>query len=189
MLQLCTLLACRNASNEFVLPAMVHSYTGYGWSVAAQALALLLTQAKQATPFAQLHILAILLYGLRLVSFIGWREGLESYKEARSQMHTPSNSKASVSIVFHITCALLYSLLMLPSVYTLRNAAAVQTVLPQVLLAVTYGALAIEVRLHTFPIACLFTSYSSQTRLVRILAIDVRLRSCSLPCLLRRCFV
>jgi hypothetical protein len=128
--------------------------SGYGWSVAAQALALLLTQAKQATPFAQLHILAILLYGLRLVSFISWREGLESYREARSQMHTPSNSKASVSIVFHITCALLYSLLMLPSVYTLRSAAAAktmlpQTVLPQVLLTVTYGALAIEVRLHT----------------------------------------
>ncbi|KAG5176687.1 hypothetical protein JKP88DRAFT_227485 [Tribonema minus] len=98
---------------------------GYGLSMALQAgfdLAKLGLPARRPS-FAQLHVLCVFLYGLRLTAFIAWRDTLASYKQRSGKpamRKLPFLKKLGMSVPTHVLCAALYVLLYVPSIKLLE---------------------------------------------------------------------
>lgn len=98
---------------------------GYGLSVAAQfLLTAYLINFKKITPFATAHALAVFLYGIRLTGFMFRRDYSEAYKRFQANRTSTLSKKGGgpPKLPFHIICSVLYMLLYLPSLYTIRAA-------------------------------------------------------------------
>lgn len=126
---------------------------GYGLSVAACAiLGLVASGASVQThaTFAQLHALALVAYGVRLVLYCRWRDSLDSYQEVKRRTKEAGGATKAAGtqlIGFHVTCALLYATLYLPSMWALQRLPGTFSSfkrLPQALLAIAYVALGLE---------------------------------------------
>lgn len=99
---------------------------GYGFSIAAEGIAMLIMYGKGLTVGTVLLCALFIAYGLRLSGYLAIREAKSaSYKkhmtgEIKDGKHIPFGVKCAI----WVTCALLYVTQVLPAFYRLANAAA-----------------------------------------------------------------
>ena len=98
---------------------------GYGFSIAAQGVALLILHNQQLTLGTIITCVLFILYGLRLGGYLAIREfGASSYKKnMKGEIKDGKTVPFGVKIAIWITCAALYVTQIAPVFYRLHNGA------------------------------------------------------------------
>ena len=98
---------------------------GYGFSIAAQGITLLVLYAQNLTPGTIITCVLFTLYGLRLGGYLAIREfGSNSYKKnMKGEIKESSSVPFGVQVAIWITCAALYVTQVSGVFYRLANAA------------------------------------------------------------------
>lgn len=96
---------------------------GYGFSIAAMALLALVLLREQMTALAALHALLLLLYGLRLGTYLVRRERNPSYAQAQAadNRERAARVKPPLRVVIWLTVAALYLLMFSPGLFHLAD--------------------------------------------------------------------
>ena len=97
--------------------------SGYGLSIFAEGLTMLIFFHKRLTTGTILCCLALILYGLRLFSFLTYRtRRVKSYsKNMKGEIKSGSLIAPKVKVAIWVTCVLLYVCMVSPIFYRLHN--------------------------------------------------------------------
>ena len=95
---------------------------GYGFSIAAEGLLMLILFRNALTPGTVLCCVLFMIYGCRLGGYLAYREFRTSYnKQMQGEVKENSSVPFGVRVAIWVTCALLYLLEVLPVFYRLHN--------------------------------------------------------------------
>ncbi len=94
---------------------------GYGFSIAAIASALLILFQKTLTPGAVIECVLLILYGIRLGSYLVIRECKSTSYKNLLKGETKENVKMSVKVMIWISCAFLYTCMCAPVMFRMRE--------------------------------------------------------------------
>ncbi len=94
---------------------------GYGFSIAAQALLLLILHRAGIRPAALVQLILLICYGLRLGGYLSFREGKSAYRrEADDVANRGAKNSFGRKITMWIGVAILYVMMVSPALYRVR---------------------------------------------------------------------
>ena len=102
---------------------------GYGFSITATGITLLLLYGKTLDVFGILAAIVLILYGIRLSGYLAYRElKSKTYnKNMKGEIKDGKKMKLPIKCMLWVTCGLLYFMMCAPIIYRMANFAKTDT--------------------------------------------------------------
>lgn len=115
---------------------------GYGLSIASQAVVSLWMRRKTLDALAIVHLSTMIFYGVRLSTFLLWREKLSSYLGKKKDPVTKKQWSWKEKLVLWLACSSLYTGMYLPAFF---NSLGRKPAYPQITVPISYAGASVAV--------------------------------------------